>query len=131
MDKQTDFVDRNSDLINPCTDDFLKYVQQALKAQGFVRKTSRHSALYNWEFTKGPRRVSITGWHGTGAGVRNFGSMKTLFTITDSHPQQGFKPVRMVSTIFGIMVDFPPSGKTIAQYKEHLDAATKYIRAVC
>jgi len=67
-------------------DTFLASVHRILKAKGFTYKRSLQSALYHAEFTCINRRISISGWHGTGkrGTSRWYGEGKTFFSLYDS-----------------------------------------------
>ena len=66
--------------------DFQKSFHAIMKSKGYERKTSIQSALYDWAYTKGTRRISIDGWHGTGTPgtSRYYGPAKTFFDLYDN-----------------------------------------------
>ena len=111
------------------TAEFLKWMQGALKARGWVRTDARlQSALYHWTFEKGERKINITGWHGTGkrGTSRWYGDLKTLFTLYDNRSPARPDPAdrRMLEVINLSCID-----GTVEQHAKQLEAIRAYIRA--
>lgn len=99
---QVSFCDLSfgSPIIQRCNADveaFRKQFHAIMKSKGFDRKTSIHSAMYTWEYTKGGLEISIDGWHGTGkiGTCRFWGHAKTLFRLYQRTPgaRRYVKPV--------------------------------------
>ena len=111
------------------TAEFLTWMQQALKARGWVRTDARNqSALYNWTFEKGERKINIIGWHGTGkrGTSRWYGDLKTLFTLYDNQVDGKVWPNdKRMRQVF----DLNCIDGTVAQHAEHLEAIRSYIKA--
>lgn len=80
--------------LNNAVTAFQKEFHAKMKNMGYERKTSTQSALYNWEYTKGARRITIDGWHGTGkpGTSRFYGACKSFHSLYDS-AVPGYQPV--------------------------------------
>lgn len=88
--------EENHQALGPKLDQMVKSAlvefQKLLKAKGFSHTSRRESALVHHIFAKGDREITISGWHGTGRGNRNYGPWKTLLHLYDS-ASKGYKPV--------------------------------------
>jgi hypothetical protein len=111
------------------TAEFLTWMQQTLWARGWIRTDARlQSALYNWTFEKGERKIMITGWHGTGkkGTARWFGDLKTLLTLYDNQVDGKVCPNgKRMRQVF----DLNCIDGTVEQHAAHLKAIEAYIRA--
>jgi hypothetical protein len=70
----------------------LKDIAVMMKRKGYVGTTVRQSAMYETQYVKGDRRITVAGWHGTGKGNRNYGDTKTIFSLFDNQ-KEGHAPV--------------------------------------
>lgn len=72
--------------LNDAVSNFQKEFHATMKRLGYERKASVQSALYNWDYTKGTRRITIDGWHsnGTPGTCRYFGPTKSFFDLFDN-----------------------------------------------
>jgi hypothetical protein len=93
---------------NAKVDAFRRDFHRVMLAKGYVREARIRSALYDWTYWQGKppakgmpikqRRLSISGWHGTGRpGTSRFwGEAKSFFGLYDSD-YRGFKVVEVSS----------------------------------
>lgn len=107
------------------TKTFQDFLDRHLKGAGFTKKASKQSALYNWEYSKRERTISVSGWHGTG----KFGSSKTVFTLYDTNPEPGFKAKQSYS--FGsLMFEVDSMDATAEEHNDVIKKMTDYIKKV-
>ena len=87
--------------LNDAVSNFQKEFHATMKHRGYVRKTSVQSALYNWEYTKGTRRITIDGWHsnGTPGTCRYFGPTKSFFDLFDNIQVPAYKAVVKANSV--------------------------------
>jgi hypothetical protein len=73
--------------MSAATEEAIKKIHNMLKDRGFTYEGNRIlSATYNRIYVRGPRRIEVCGWHGTGkrGTCRWFGDLKTLFSMYDT-----------------------------------------------
>lgn len=112
------------------TEIFLKSAQAALKEKGFVRENARiASAIFEWTFVKGERRIVVYGWHGTGkrGTSRWFGDLKALLIIYDNKAYVGSEKARWKSDK---VLDIDVIEGTVVDHTKMLTEATNYLAKV-
>lgn len=68
--------------VSEMTVTFLKQIQKNLKERGFDYKNTKQSAMCEAHFKMGNKSISVSYWHGTGKGNRNYGSGKRILSIS-------------------------------------------------
>lgn len=135
--------------VNSLTEEFLKKVQALLKGQGYKYSSRKASATIQWGWEKGEKTIGISGWHGTGGGNRNYGTLKMImglhitetkaenfkspFGDTKTFVQPGKKADDFMAGMpnekahYVSQFDQATADKSLAKYKEDLDKAMKLI----
>ena len=115
-------------VMNDAVHEFRKQVHAHLKSCGFVRKVSTQSALYQWQYTREKRIVTIDGWHGTGkrGTCRWFGDGCTFFDLYDNEfvQKEKYKPVVSCKG-YGKKLD-----EVLAAHTKAMKTALEYVRGI-
>lgn len=112
---------------NERVEDFRRQFNTIMRNKGFVVKRSLQSALVHLEYTKGIRRITISGWHGTGkpGTCRHFGDTKTFFCLNDT--DRG----RWAAVEYDVLGQNSWTlEQAIKAHNDAMDAALEYIRAL-
>jgi hypothetical protein len=108
------------------TEVFLKSLQTVLKVKGFKREKARLiSAMFEWTFVKGDRRIVVNGWHGTGqrGTCRWFGDLKAILSIYDN---KAYVDTAMARWKMDKVFDMDVITGTVADHTKLLIEATNY-----
>lgn len=128
MTKLSTLLDNNREAagVSAQTEGFLKDAQWILKQRGFTRTDARKtSALFNWTFERGDRKIHLSGWHGTGKRGTNrwYGDLKALLDVHDNVDYIGTDKARYsFKGIFSISSNYG----TVAEHTKMLQDALDY-----
>lgn len=123
--KITDLVDnkRAESEVTAQTEVALKIFQRILKSKGYTRTKARTvSAMFEWTFEQGARRIVLSGWHGTGTRgtSRWYGDLKAVLSLFDNikNPNTKWKSDKMfdLDTIDGTVQDHTTMLSSIQDY---------------
>ena len=63
-----------------------------MKDKGYTHSSGKASAMEDHTYTKGNHHVTVSGWHGTGKGNRDYGGAKVIHAMYDSN-HHSYQPV--------------------------------------
>ena len=114
--------------ISDKTSDLLTLLHKFLLAAGWKRTDDRRmSAMFLKTYERDQRQIVISGWHGTGTGIRNFGNLKLLFDVADNQPS-GKGPREPYPKEY---LRLDTIGGTIADAEAFYHAVKNYITTTC
>lgn len=117
----------NTSVVSEETAVFLSQFQRVMKSKGFTRThNSIASALYDMTFTRGKRKISISGWHGTGRPGTNryFGSLKSFLAMYDN--RECMEEMHRKKRI----IDIDSTTGTVEQHTANMRAALLYAHEI-